>query len=349
MSQRPTTHATHSGRAAFITAVFSLSLGLALAVVPEAEAAHPFYEQRLSAGALALEQGRPAEAARELKIAAFGLLDEPPRLLEALVRLALAQARLEDASGFRSTVRRLVEVEERFKAYRDAAISATERAALARQIVAWTPADQLRQMPSLQRLFVADFLNQPELDRPELDEPMLDEPQAEPPAARADRASSESAPPQATDEDPREESAVGPRGDLTPAEQAQVDRARDILTTARQVQDLRAALDLARPLADAHPDRSDLQRLVGEIEYRSRNWEQAIRYLRRGGDPLPERPELLFYLAVSLYESGRPNEASTPLRQALPRLERTAFVEEYVAKIFGASSGPGSGSSGGAP
>lgn len=304
-----------TGPAAIPALALALAVGLALVCAPDAEGAHPFYERRLTEGTLALEQGRPAEAAHELEIAAFGLLDEPPRLIEALVRLALARARMEDGAGFRAAVRRVSEVEERFGVYREAALSPAERDAFARQIVALTPPAVLERTPALRGLLGTEELAEGGAE----DDAIEPDPSPEP----------ESPPP------------------LSPAEQERADRARAILSRALQSEELEEALDLARPLADAHPDRPELQQLVGEIAYRSSKWEQAIRYLRRGADPLPQRPELLFYLAVSLYESGRVDEASAPLRRALPRLERTAFVDEYVTKILGPRGT--SPSSGGAP
>lgn|GEM_PF-1301504 len=314
-SHRPTGPVT--GPATVPALALALAVGLGLLCAPDAEGAHPFYERRLTEGTVALEQGRPAEAAHELEIAAFGLLDEPPRLIEALVRLALARARLEDGAAFRAAVRRVTEVEERFGVYREAALSSTERDAFARQIVALTPPAVLERTPALRGL----------LGTEELAEGGADDDATEP--APAPSPEPESPPP------------------LRPAERDRADRARAILSRALQSEELAEALDLARPLADAHPERPELQQLVGEIAYRSSKWDQAIRYLRRGADPLPRRPELLFYLAVSLYESGRVDEASAPLRRALPRLERTAFVDEYVTKILGPSGR--SPSSGGAP
>ena len=44
---------------------------------------------------------------------------------------------------------------------------------------------------------------------------------------------------------------------------------------------------------------------------------------------------LLFYLAVSLFESGKGAEAATVLRRALPNLQRTPFIDAYARKILG--------------
>jgi len=101
-----------------------LALGLALAAPLAAplEAAHPFYEEQLRRGRAALDRGDHAEAARTLRLAAFGLLDEPPALAGCLVHLALARHALGDTAGVREAVERVLALEERFGAYRAAAL-----------------------------------------------------------------------------------------------------------------------------------------------------------------------------------------------------------------------------------
>jgi tetratricopeptide (TPR) repeat protein len=317
---------------------------------PTAEAAHPFYERRLTEGTLALEQERPQEAARLLEIAAFGLLDEPPRLSEALVRLALAQAEIGKPAAFRETLRRVAEIEERFGAYREADLTVAERTAFDQRITELTPSSELDRSPALQRLLQVPA-------GPE-------EPSGEPTSALTDSSQTESAPSEsapsenAPTENAKTENASAPASpvqqvpvELTPEEQQRVTRAREILSRARRARELDEALTLARPVADGHPVRRDLQQLVGEIAYRSSRWEEAVRYLESGVAPVlgsagsprasrPERPELLFYLAVALFESGRPKEAVEPLELALPQLERTPFVESYAEKILRTPSDP---------
>lgn len=323
----------------FVWVLAWVSTGMLPGFLPEpASAAHPFYERRLTEGLLAYEQGRLAEAARSFEIAAFGLLEEPPRLTETLVRLALAQARLERAAAFRDTVRRVAELEERFEAYQAAGLSDAERSAFSLRIHELVPALVLTRTPSYQQL-----LNEEE-DPQVAQEPVTQEPAAGKPEKRGRRqrrkaereAAAEARPVEPVAAEPVEPEA------LQPVEQARLERAREILAQAQQAGALDEARSLAQPLADAHPGRPDLQQLVGEIAYRSSRWDEAAEYLLRGlgrdlvsDATLPiERPELLFYLAVSLYESGRPTEARAPLERALPRIERTRFVDQYIEKIL---------------
>lgn len=295
-------------------ALVSTGISAGICAMP-ASAAHPFYERRLTEGLLAYEQGRLEEAARSFEIAAFGLLEEPPRLTETLVRLALAQANLERAPAFRNMVRRVAELEDRFGSYRAAGLSDTERVDFSARIRELIPESVLARTPAYRQL-----MEDEEEARPK-----------EPVAAEQGEVAEPVDPGKPT------ESEV-----LQPVEQAQVTRARQILTEAQQAGALDEARTLAQPVADAHPGRSDLQQLVGEIAYRSSRWREAADYLSRGlgrdlasgTGPRVERPELLFYLAVSLYESGRPAEARAPLERALPRIERTRFVDQYVERIL---------------
>ena len=309
-------------------------------VVRTVDAAHPFYERRLAEGTVALQQERFSEAARLLDIAAFGFLEEPPRLAEALVRLALAQAESGEPGAFRETVRRVAEIEERFGAFRDAELSPTERSHFDRRITELTPASELGRTPALQRLLESPRPSDPEGsegDAPRAEDPDPGRPGREA-AATADRSDRSSV-------EPVPQPAPPPASELSSEERGRLERAREILARARQARELDEAWDLARPIAIAHPTRQDLQQLVGEIAYRSSRWEEAARYLERGLQPVlrsleapgggrPERPELLFYLAVALFESGRPEEARVPLELALPGLERTPFVRSYMENIL---------------
>jgi hypothetical protein len=96
-----------------------------------------FYEARLVAGYEAMRAERVPEAIDQFRIAAFGLMEKPPLLTEALVRLALAQDAIGSKVAADETVKRFAEVERRFGAYSAARLEPTARAAfgklLARQ------------------------------------------------------------------------------------------------------------------------------------------------------------------------------------------------------------------------
>jgi tetratricopeptide (TPR) repeat protein len=122
-----------------------------------------------------------------------------------------------------------------------------------------------------------------------------------------------------------------PKGPMSAAEKAELDRARDLANAGN----LDAALAIARKIADAHPDLAEPQFVTAEIAYRTSRWKEAVAYFRRGGDPGDGRPLLLFYDAVALYESGDRAGAAVPLKRCLPNIRHTPFVEEYTKKILG--------------
>jgi len=117
-------------------ALAAIALALAAAT---AHAADPFYERLLRNGLRELERGDHATAVRSLRIAAFGLLDEPERRVEALVPLALAEAALGDSDAFAETFGQIVEVEDRFGAYAKANLPADQRRGFEERAAALIP------------------------------------------------------------------------------------------------------------------------------------------------------------------------------------------------------------------
>lgn len=128
-------------RVAWIVACGLLAGALAAAAVD------PFYETLLRRGTDAFNRRDYQESARLLRIACFGLLEEPEQLADGLTRLALAQALSGDAEGFRDTFARLGEVEERFDAWSSAPIPETARTAFRRQASRLVPAAAFQASP----------------------------------------------------------------------------------------------------------------------------------------------------------------------------------------------------------
>jgi protein TonB len=90
--------------------------------------AQDFYEVQLRAGKAALSAGRPADAADDLRIAAFGFLEKPALLCEALAHLALAQQAAGRTPLADAALARFAEVERAFPACREARLEAAGRA-----------------------------------------------------------------------------------------------------------------------------------------------------------------------------------------------------------------------------
>lgn len=276
------------------------------------QAVHSHYEGLLEQGTYALESGEPAEAARLLRFACFGMLEVPPSLADCLTRLAVAQAAAGDDEGFSDTFRRLAEVEERFGGYTAAPIAAGMRAAFESEAAARVPARVLAATPVFARLVPAEGAAQESVTVPV--RPL--EPEAGPEA-------------------PAELAATG--GSLDAEERARLERARALVAAATDRGQLEEPSRIAREVADANPTSREAQHLAAVIAYRAASWQDAVRYFRQGGDPGDTAPETLFYYAVSLYEAGEREEAAEVLRRGLPRLEPTPFVRSYEAKILGSA------------
>lgn len=283
-------------------------------------AAHPHYERLLQEGRFALERGEPEQAARTLRLACFGLLEEPPVLAGCLVRLALAQSALEDVQGFLETFRRIVDVEERFGGYSAADLQEEARSAFERSVIEQVPEAMLGGAEVFADL-VADGA---------ADEEVAGEETGTEPEPRVVQS-----PARPVDSLPAEDPGGGQGGvELSPEDRGHLDRARELMAEARNRTELDEPFRLARDVAEARPESREAQHLTAVIAYRAARWQDAVRYFRRGGDPGEERPEMLFYMAVALFESGEGEAAAEALRRSLPGLEHTPFVRSYRSKIL---------------
>jgi hypothetical protein len=145
------------GAVGAIGAIGRIGLAAALAagavgIGAPAWASDPFYTGLLRDGILAYDRGAFGDAARDLRLACFGLLDEPEALAVCLVRLAVAQGAAGDAEGFQATFRRVAEVEERFGAYGRADLPPAVRTAFEERVGKAIPAATLAAVPAFQRL-----------------------------------------------------------------------------------------------------------------------------------------------------------------------------------------------------
>jgi len=320
----------------------ALLLLLLLAAAP-AGAVDPFYQGLLRDGQHAFDRKDYTRAARDLRLACFGMLDEPKPLAECLARLALAQDRAEDVDGFRDTFQRLVEIEDRFKAYSQGDLTAELRSTLEARVAARVPVATLATAPAFRSAappsapktgVAAKPQDKPrEREKPASPKPTEPKPadpkkvDKTPEPSRAAPVSIAAAPAPALA--PPEPEA------LTDADFKKLDQARRTLAEPRPAKELKEAFELARGVADAHPGFKEAQHLAAEGAYRISRWSDAATYFRRGGDPGEAAPERLFYMAVSLFESGDTAGAATVLKRALPNLKRTPYVDSYTRKILG--------------
>lgn len=316
----------------------AITAALALAALPAA-AADLFYLDLMRDGVHAYDRGDHAAAARHFSLACFGMLDEPKLLGECLARLALAQDKGKDVEGFRETFGRLVEVEERFQGYSQSSLPPEARTVLEQRMAALIPAPTLATSPQALR-GSAGRRPEAQAGRSPAPKPQSDKPQ---PIERSTTpASPQTAPPPTAAPPGKTGAAVTAPAHSEPArrepaeaEKKKLEKARQLLTETGNVRQLREAFQMAREVADAHAESREAQQLAGEAAYRISRWSDAAEYLGRAGGPGEDQPELLFYLAVALYESGDRQTAADPLRRALPNLQRTPYVDGYAKKILG--------------
>ena len=173
--------------AAMLTAPTGIAgvAGIAVLAAPTAAnaAADPFYLDLMRDGMQAYDRGDYVTAAKQLRLACFGVLDEPERLAACLTRLGLAQAAAGNADGFRETFRRIVEVEGRFGAYTKADLPPEVRTAFEQRALAAVPASTLDAIPAwkglLSRKLEAQIAALPPRERRrQLDERLAKEPRS---------------------------------------------------------------------------------------------------------------------------------------------------------------------------
>ena len=110
-------------------------------------AAEPFYERLLEEGIRAYDAGEHAAAAKSLRLACFGLLEEPEVLAQGLTYLALAQAETGDQAEFTKTFERILEIERRFQAYSQLELDPELRRTFDTHLEHWIALDVLAHEP----------------------------------------------------------------------------------------------------------------------------------------------------------------------------------------------------------
>jgi tetratricopeptide (TPR) repeat protein len=111
--------------------------------------ADEFSDARLRAGEDACVAKRYLDAIAELKVAAFGSLDRPPVLSEALVWLAIAQNAAGRTNDVQATLDRFLDVERRFGAFPKARLEPDTRGAFQSLLLKRVPQETILSIPSL--------------------------------------------------------------------------------------------------------------------------------------------------------------------------------------------------------
>jgi hypothetical protein len=148
MSVKPCTRFRRvTGKSRLCVLAVELGLALVAGAAHVGWAADPFYDSLLRKGVEAFNRHDYKTATKALRLACFGMLDEPEALANCLVDLGLAQAAVGDKDGFADTFHRLAEVEERFSAYASAQIPVGAREEYERLLLATVPKATLAASP----------------------------------------------------------------------------------------------------------------------------------------------------------------------------------------------------------
>ena len=114
-------------------------------------AADDFYEQQLQAGKTDAQANQLSRAADELRIAAFGFMQQPALLQEALARLAVVQNGLSQPADLQKTIDRFISVEQRLGSYASVQLDAPTRSKFEDLLVKQVPRQTLQSIPTLAR------------------------------------------------------------------------------------------------------------------------------------------------------------------------------------------------------
>ncbi len=131
-----------------ISALTVLAVAVLLSLAASsATAADPFHESLLAKGKALYAAGDYESATHSLRLACFGLLEDPPVLANCLAHLGLAQIAISDMNGFQETFLRVAEVQRRHGAFCAADLSEELRTSFENQLRATIPPEILSSTP----------------------------------------------------------------------------------------------------------------------------------------------------------------------------------------------------------
>jgi tetratricopeptide (TPR) repeat protein len=329
---------------------------------PAAQAASDFYSGLLRRGIVTYDAGRHEQSLKELRIAAFGLLDSVPEFETAQVYIALASDKLKRETDTRNAIQRILTAERVEKRYSSLDIPAGTRLefeAVAKKLLTSVDFERLHggsgatgtppEVSGNQRSIndPHDHREQPTpVPQPQGPSPATPLPDTPPPPARATRPPTPApAPAPRTLPQPTPQSPVPQPPSQTSAAKPKPAPALPAISPDRRIAEAESALgrnDLptARTiyrelLENASFDHAGYVRLAEGL-YRARAFNDSLRAFERSGGLRSGEEPYHFYMAVALYETGRYDEAKRELAAALPFIEVTPDVARYRAKIEGA-------------
>lgn len=277
----------------------TLAVAVTFMMSCSAFAADVFYEQRLQMGKTALASKQYVDAAKELRIAAFGLLDEPKRLTETLALLAVAHANVGKVEDIQRTLERFIDIETRFAAYDGAALDPAHRTQFESVLIRTIPRPTLAGIPSLAALV------QP-------------------------------APAVQTQRQPARPTRRDPVPVPAPVTAAPARTSKQAMDEATQLVGARRFAEAVTLLADAvgrDGGNRELRLMLMQSAALALNWPVAAAQVPLVSPFRDSEPVSMFYAAITLYETGRLTDSRQLLNRALPKLSRSPFVEEYASRI----------------
>lgn len=309
-------------------------LAIAWPLVAAADS-NDFYLSLLHRGVSHYDAAQYEAGAKELRTAAFGLVDSIPQFETAQIYLALASDHLKIEADARRAAQRVIAADRVERRYGSLAIPGATRTAFDQLTARLLTSDQ-----------VAFLRGSPSPTPPPVPAPQhssapapTPQPAAAPVPAPAQPTANPKSPPAPVpvpQSQPRPQPPPQPRPQPQP--QPTATKPVDIKAQLAQADVALAGNNLpaARAIYQSVINQPSLDHAtllrIGEQSYRARDFATAVRAFTRSGFASGEQP-YHYYFAVALYETGQYEAARRELAEALPYIEVTQNVAQYRAKI----------------
>jgi len=314
-----------------------------------AQASDPFYTTLLTRGVADAQRGDYFKAVRELRIAAFGTVDEPGQYLRAQVYLAHALERLGLHAEAAAAVDKASRAERINAGYANVAIDPETRTAFEALAAKALRPEQLAMVPAFRRAApVAVVKTQPPPPAPVTQKPVVQAPAVvQKPAPKPETprgADVSSAQPRRADETSAPLKPAVVESPLVAASKHQPSQSLAVSDASSQIADAQRLLNegkilAARQIYTRLCQADGLSRALSLDVAKGLNqtsaWrESSVAYQKvmpfRAGEELHQ-----FYEAVNRYELGDLAGARDLLTRAVPALPVTRETSLYKAKILG--------------
>lgn len=296
-----------------------------------AEAYDDFYARRLALGKQAFAEGRAAEAAEELRVACFGMLDVPEALIDCTARLALAQEGAGRTAEASATLDRFLQLEGRFGLFAKSTLEAPLAASF-RGLVKKRKGVDLAVAPTPSPAPIATTAPTSTPTPTPTPTPTV-APARVPTPSPAPTSPQTPSPTPSVSVPPAAPAASAPKpsnGARAAREAAAVAQARKLVAASKAP----AARALLLPLATEGAGR-ELRMQLLEAAILTRDYKLAV---EQGNllAPFREGEEAsMFYAAVGLFETGRKREARALADRCVGKLKPSAYLDYYAKQIRG--------------